>query len=220
VSGTTAPRAELAALQIADPPEAWRALGFTVHADGVIVLGGVELWLDAAGRGITGWTLRRISLHHDVDGLPTGVTTDPPPRARPHPPHPNGAIGLDHVVVTTPDFARTAAALAEAGIPLRRVRDSGSLRQGFRRLGPAILEIVEAPTMPAGPARFWGLVVIVADLVALRARLAPHVGEIRDAVQPGRQIATLDAAAGLSPRIAFMDAEQPALRTGPVLDAE
>jgi hypothetical protein len=203
VSGTSAPRAELAALQIADPPEAWEALGFTV-TDGVVVLGGVELWLDAAGRGITGWTLRRISLHHDVDGLPTGVTADPPP---PGTGHPNGAMGLDHVVVTTPDFDRTAAALDGAGIPLKRVRDAGGFRQGFRRLGPTILEIVEAPTMPAGPARFWGLVVTMADLVGVRARLAPHVGEIRDAVQPGRQIATLGPGAGLSPRIAFMDPE-------------
>jgi hypothetical protein len=206
MSGANAPRAELAALQIADPPEAWEALGFTV-SDGVVVLGGVELWLDAAGRGITGWTLRRISLHRDIDGLPTGVTTDPPPRTRPHPPHGNGAMGIDQLVVTTPDFGRTAAALQNAGMPLRRVRDVGGFRQGFRRLGPAILEIVEAPTMPAGPARFWWLVVIVADLVGVRARLAPYVGEIRDAVQPGRQIATLDAAAGLSPRVALMDPE-------------
>lgn len=207
---TDAPRAELAALQIADPPEAWRALGFEVSDDGLVVLGGVELWLDAAGRGITGWTLRRITLHRDVDGLPTGTTTDPPP---PDIGHPNGAMGVDHVVVTTPDFDRTAAALEDAGIPLRRVRDvggepaAGGFRQGFRRLGPAILEVVEAPKMPAGPARFWGLVVTVADLVGLRARLAPHVGEIRDAVQPGRQIATLGEAAGLSPRIAFIDPE-------------
>ena len=204
---TAAPRAELAALQIADPSEAWEALGFTVSRDGVVVLGGVELWLDAAGRGITGWTLRRISLHQDVDGLPTGTTTDPPPGTRPHPPHPNGAVGLDHVVVTTPDFHRTAAALDGAGIALRRVRQAGDFRQGFRRLGPAILEIVEAPRMPPGPARFWGLVVIVTDLAGLRARLAPHVGEIRDAVQPGRRIATLGEGAGLSPRIAFMDPE-------------
>jgi hypothetical protein len=204
MSGTNAPRAELAALQIADPAEAWSALGFTVSRDGVVVLGGVELWLGAAGRGITGWTLRRISLHHDVDGLPTGVTTDPPPSPQPHP---NGAMGLDHLVVTTPDFDRTAAALDDAGIPLRRVRDAGGFRQGFRRLGPAILEVVEATKMPAGPARFWGLVVIVADLVGVRARLAPHVGEIRDAVQPGRQIATLSEGAGLSLRIAFMDPE-------------
>ncbi len=204
MSGTNAPRAELAALQIADPPEAWSALGFTVSPDGVLVLGGVELWLDAAGRGITGWTLRRLSLHHDIDGLSTGVTTEPRP---PEPPHSNGAMGLDHVVVTTPDFDRTATALDDAGIPLRRVRDAGGFRQGFRRLGPAILEVVEAPKMPASPARFWGLVVIVADLVGIRARLAPHVGEIRDAVQPGRQIATLSEGAGLSPRIAFMDPE-------------
>jgi hypothetical protein len=168
------------------------------------VLGGVELWLDATGRGVTGWTLRRITLHHDIDGLPTGTTTEPPP---PRIGHPNGAMDLDHVVVTTPDFDRTASALDEAGIPLKRVRDAGGFRQGFRRLGPAILEIVEAPTMPAGPARFWGLVVTVADLVGVRARLAPHVGEIRDAVQPGRQIATLSEGAGLSPRVAFMDPE-------------
>jgi hypothetical protein len=201
---TPAPRAELAALHVADPPDAWRALGFNVSDEGVAVLGGVELWLDAAGHGITGWTLRRISLHHDVDGLATGVTTDPPGAETVHP---NGAMGLDHVVVTTPDFDRTAAALEQAGIPLRRVRDAGSFRQGFRRLGPAILEVVEAPKMPVGPARFWGLVVVVADLVGLRTRLAPHVGEIRDAVQEGRRIATLSQDAGLSPRIAFMDPE-------------
>ena len=203
-AGTPAPRAELAALQIGDAPEAWDALGFTVSDDGVVVLGGVELWLDAAGRGITGWTLRRITLHHDVDGLATGTTGDPPP---PEAPHPNGATALDHVVVTTPDFDRTANALEEAGIPLRRVREVGDIRQGFRRLGPAILEIVEAPGMPVGPARFWGLVVIVSDLAALRERLAPHVGEIRDAVQPGRHIATLAKSGGLSPRMAFMDPE-------------
>ena len=112
------------------------------RGDGVVVLGGVELWLDAAGRGITGWTLRRISLHHDVDGLSTGTTTDPPP---PETDHPNGAMGIDHVVVTTPEFDRTAAALEDAGVPLRRIRDAGGFRQGFRRLGPAIVEIVEAP---------------------------------------------------------------------------
>ncbi|MGZ4166356.1 MAG: glyoxalase [Solirubrobacteraceae bacterium] len=204
MSGTNAPRAELAALQIADPPEAWEALGFNVSTDGVVVLGGVEVWLDAAGRGITGWTLRRITLHDDIDGLPTGVTTDPPLADNGHP---NGAMALDHVVVVTPDFDRTAVALEAAGVPLRRVRDAGSFRQGFRRLGPAILEVVEAPSMPPGPARFWGLVVVVADLVGVRARLAPHVGEIRDAVQPGRQIATLGEGAGLSPRMAFMDPE-------------
>lgn len=197
-------RPELAALQIADAAPAWAALGFTVTDDGVVVLGGVELWLDAAGRGITGWTLRGLARRGDIDGLATGETTDPSPAAVEHP---NGATGIDQVVVTTPDFDRTAAALQDAGMPLRRIRDAGGFRQGFRRLGPAILELVEVPHGPAGPARFWGLVVVVPDLEELRRRLAPLVGEARDAVQPGRHIAALTREAGLSLRVAFMDPE-------------
>lgn len=197
-------RPELAALQIADPPGAWRALGFSVDGDGVIVVGGVQLWLDAAGRGITGWTLRHAAVRGDVDGLATGVTADAPTVGMTHA---NGAMAIDHVVVTTPDFERTAEALESAGMPLRRVRDAGGFRQGFRRLGPAILELVEAPNAPAGPARFWGLVVIVPDLYRLRMRLPAHLSEIRDAVQPGRHIASLGPGAGLSSRIAFMDPE-------------
>ncbi len=195
---------QLAALQIADPVEAWAALGFTVDADGVIVVGGVELWLEASGRGITGWTLRGLARHGDVDGLPTGLTTDPPPDAVEHP---NAAIGIDQVVVTTPDFDRTAAALEASGMALRRVVDAGGFRQGFRRLGPAILELVEVVNGPPGPARFWGLVVIVPNLYTLRARLGPAIGEIREAVQPGRHIAALGNADNISPRLAFMDPE-------------
>ncbi|HET8976911.1 MAG TPA: hypothetical protein VFN87_02065 [Solirubrobacteraceae bacterium] len=198
-------RPQLAALQIADAATAWAALGFTVTDDGVVALGGVELWLDAAGRGITGWTLRGLARRGDIDGLPTGETTDAPPPAPAE--HRNGATGIDQVVVTTPDFERTAAALQDAGMPLRRVRDAGGFRQGFRRIGPAILELVEVPHGPAGPARFWGLVVVVPDVEALRQRLAPLVGEVRDAVQPGRHIAALTREAGLTVRVAFMDPE-------------
>jgi hypothetical protein len=210
-ASSPAPRPELAGLQIADAPELWAALGFTV-SDGRLLLGGIELRLGAEGHGITGWTLRHAAVL-DLDGLATTATSAPP---GPPSVHPNGAVGIDHVVVTTPDFDRTAAALDGAGLPLRRIRDVGSYRQGFRRLGPAILELVEArpapPKSPAGPARFWGLVVVVPDLPVLRERLSPHLSEIRDAVQPGRHIAALGAGAGLSPRLAFMDPEQPPSR--------
>ncbi len=219
----TAPRAELAGLRIADAPELWEKLGFTVHS-GAVVLGGIEVSLGAEGRGITGWTLRHVSVNGDIDGLPTGVTTRVAPADVVHA---NGAVGIDHVVVTTPDFDRTAAALSDAGMPLRRIKPddasaarsgeagsraggelaAGSFRQGFRRLGPAILELVEAVGAGPGPAQFWGLVVIVPDLEALRQRLGADLPDIRDAVQPGRQIAGLGAGAGLSPRIAFMDPE-------------
>lgn len=198
-----APRPELAALQIADEPGRWAALGFTV-TDATVTIGGVAVSLGGPGRGITGWTLRHVGDLTELDGLPTSVTTEPAPPAVSHR---NGAIGIDQVVVATPDFTRTAEVLDAAGMPLRRVRDAGGFRQGFRRLGPAILELVETRDGAAGPAKFWGLVVIVSDLEVLQQELTPYVGEIRDAVQPGRQIANLDREAGLSLRVAFMDPE-------------
>jgi len=186
--------AELVALRVEDPVERWAALGFTVR-DGQVQLGGVTLHLGGDGQGITAWTLP------ELDGLPS---FDPAPAAEADE-HPNGAVGLDHVVVSTPDFDRTAAALADAGLELRRVRDAGGFRQGFRRVGPVVLELVEAHSAPPGPARFWGLVVIVPDLNALADRLGDRLGSVHEAVQSGRHIATLRRSAGLSPRIAFMD---------------
>ena len=93
-------------------------------------------------------------------------------------------------------------------MPLRRIREtSGGVRQGFRRLGPAILELVEARDPDDGPARFWGLVVIVSDLEVLADRLGDRLGSVTDAVQPGRRIATLKASAGLGEAVAFMTPE-------------
>jgi hypothetical protein len=215
----SAARPALSALAIADPPERWRALGFTVDEHDCIHLGEITLQLGGAGSGITAWTISGIDpAITDLDGLPTdagaldGLPTDAgatPTTAAGAPPtaHPNSAAGLDHVVIITPDFDRTAAALAAADIPLRRVRDAGRFRQGFRRLGPAILELVESPDAPPGPARFWGLTVIVTDLDALKRRLQDLLTDPRPAVQPGRRIAALREAGRLSPRVAFMDPE-------------
>jgi hypothetical protein len=195
-------RPELAALRVADPPAAWSALGFEVTGT-TIDLGGVRIELEPEGRGILGWGLRGLAPVDAVDGLPTQVEDGS--ELVPSPPHPNGAVGLDHVVVLTPRFERTAGALAEAGLELRRIREaSGGIRQGFRRLGPAILEVVEAPDQPDAPSRFWGLVVIVSDLDALAERLGEHLGKVRPAVQPGRRIATLRESAGLGEAVAFM----------------
>jgi hypothetical protein len=202
-------RPELAALAVADPPASWTELGFAV-AESSVDLGGVQVRLGEPGTGIVSWSLRGVDGvdSGEIDGLPTmAVAGGAPPLAREHP---NGALAIDHVVVLTPAFDRTAAALESAGMPLRRVRDGGGFRQGFRRLGPAILELVEtseAADGPGGRARFWGLVVVVADLDALARRLGEHLGSVRDAVQPGRRIATLRRSAGLGPALAFMDPE-------------
>jgi hypothetical protein len=200
-------RAELAGLRLADPPELWAELGFEID-DGAIDLGGVSLELGAVGRGIVGWRLCGVKPVELLDGLPTEVAQRPAEDSGTR--HPNGAVGIDHVVVLTPRFARTAALLADAGLDLRRIRQApGGFRQGFRRLGPAILELVETLEEADGPARFWGLVVNVADLDALAERLGDNLGEIKSAVQPGRRIATLRESAGLGEAVAFMSVEPP-----------
>jgi hypothetical protein len=201
-------RPQLAGLQIADPPERWRALGFVVHEGNRIALGSVGVTLGGEGKGITGWTITGLDpAITSLDGLRT--TPGAPSQLEPPRPasvHPNGATGLDHVVIATPDFDRTAYVLQEADLPLRRILQApGGFRQGFRRLGPAILELVEVPQAPAGPARFWGLVVIVGDLDALAQRLQPHLTDPKPAVQADRRIATLRDTANLSLKVAFMD---------------
>ncbi|MEA2160256.1 MAG: hypothetical protein QOD66_2636 [Solirubrobacteraceae bacterium] len=198
-------RPQLTELRIADPADRWQALGFDVVRHH-LQLGGVDIVLGAPGEGITGWSIHGISPTNAIDGLPT--TTEAPAPQSQGAAHPNGAIGLDHVVITTPDFDRTAQALDEHGLALRRVRDAGNFRQGFRRLGPAILELVENTSAPRwAPASFWGLVIVVDDLEALASRIAPHLSKPKPAVQPGRRIATLRATAGLSPAVAFMTPE-------------
>jgi hypothetical protein len=206
------PKPALAALDIADPPERWRTLGFTVDDENRIHLGGVELRLGAHGQGITAWAVTDRDGHGstawavtDGDGLDLlPITTLPDAIRSDH--HPNGASGIDHVVITTPDFDAAARALEAAGLPFRRVRQaSPDRRQGFRRLGPAIMEVVEAPATPA--LAFWGLTVIVPDFERLRDCAGARLGAARPAVQPGRQIATLSSAAGLATRVAFMTPE-------------
>jgi hypothetical protein len=196
----------LTQLVVADDRATWERLGFAVAPDGICRLGAVAVRLAGAGaaRGILSWSLE--GAPGAIDGL--AAAADEPPPGQPVA-HPNGARGLDHVVVATPDVARTFAALAAAGLELRRVREAGSgerpLRQGFYRIGEALLEVV-GPPEPAGdgPAAFWGLVVVVDDLDALAARLGPHLGRPRAAVQAGRRIATLRRPAGSSVALAFM----------------
>lgn len=199
-------------LTVADAPEAWRACGFEVVGEECVV-GGVRIRFaprDGA-RGISGWSLSGIAST-DLDGLPTTMSQGQPPGETPE--HPNGITGLDHVVAISSDLDRTLAALSAAGFELRRLREeptpAGAPRQAFFLLGPAILEVVQEPpevTAEKGdrPAFFWGLAFVAPDLERTVAYLGEErVSAVRDAVQPGRRIATLRRAAGLSVPIALM----------------
>jgi hypothetical protein len=206
-------------IEIADEPDRWSALGFEV-TDGVCRLAGVELKLSGAraGEGVLGWSLRQIAST-ELDGLPTTASERPV-----HPPalaHPNGAVAIDHVVAVSPSFERSVAALQAAGLDLRRIREeptpAGAPRQAFFRLGREILELVAEPEPvvarrggPERPAFFWGLALLVDDIDATVAAMAPHARPARPAVQEGRRISTLERTAGLAFPLALITREQDA----------
>jgi hypothetical protein len=200
-------------LVLADEPERWISLGFTV-VKGCCRLGQVRLRLAgrAAGRGIVSWSLRAIASA-DCDGLPTILSQTPVPASAPA--HPNGVVAIDHVVAMSPALDRSVRALQTAGLDLRTIREqptpAGAPRQAFFRLGAEILEVVQEPAdvieRGGGPdraARLWGLALVVEDLDRAVQGLGPRVSSIRAAVQPGRRIATLSRSAAIAIPIALM----------------
>jgi Glyoxalase/Bleomycin resistance protein/Dioxygenase superfamily len=178
----------LVGLEVAGDPDSWRAAGFSVDDDGVCRLGHVRMQTGVGQAGISGWTLG------DAPVVEAGV-------------HPNGTTVLDHLVVFTDDPERTVRAYADLGLEVRRVRDLGNGRtQTFFRAGEVIIELV-GPIDGDGE-RFFGLSPTVSDLDACAQLLGDRLGKIKDATQPGRQIATLrHEACGLTIPIAFMSRE-------------
>ncbi len=206
----------LAELVVADPPETWRAAGFTVDDDGVCTVGSVRVRLvgPEGGKRIVSWSLRDVPEGTTaVDGLPTAVSSDPPPAGTVT--HANGVEVIDHLVVLSPDVDRTVAAFEAIGLDVRRTRHVDpeqygfEARQTFFRAGEVVLELIGADAPMEGsegrPAGFFGLAYTVRDLDATAALLADHIGRVKDAVQPGRRITTLrHKDLGMSVATAFM----------------
>lgn len=206
-------RLRIIEIVVGDTPDAWRAAGFAVGADGCAQVSTVRFRFvgESEGRGILRWAIAGLTSS-DVDGLPGEVmdALDYESVA-----HPNSATLLDHIVLATPDIDRTVGAFVALGCEPKRERSGGSeampLRQVFLRAGEVVVEIVGPPTPPeradrrARPATFWGLAFTVADLDACVASLGEACGAARVAVQPGRRIATLrHEALGISVPTVFM----------------
>jgi catechol 2,3-dioxygenase-like lactoylglutathione lyase family enzyme len=198
---------------VAAEGSAWRAAGFAVGEGGRVEVGSVALKLAGAtaGRRIVRCTMRGIRSE-DFDGLPIARSEGPAAANGSAPPHPNGVTRIDHVVAFTPDLDRTVAASEALGLDLRRIRDepapAGSPRQAFFRIGELLFEVAQAPPdsplKPDSPARFYGLAFVVEDIDATAASLGDFCSDPRDAVQPGRRIATVRKDAGLGLPVAFM----------------
>ena len=196
-------------LTIAGDPETWRSIGLTVGGDGLIPLFGTGLKVasptGADDAGIVGWGLSGIEPVPMIAGLPVDVVDAAPPSFADHA---LGAAELDHVVIMTSSLETVSGAVADAtGCALKRTRELGAITQGFHRIGRGglIVEIVEHPDYDRDEAEFWGLVINVDDLDAACALLGPErVSEPKDAVQPGRRIATIRSEVGLGTAVALM----------------
>ena len=188
----------------------WALVGINFSHAGVFAIGDIALRIDETlPPGMHSWSLSNIdSAIVSIDGIPTtrniGTGRIEQSDAR-------GfvltSLGIDHVVVNTPDLERTSDALHQAtGAELKRIRDAGNgVRQGFHRLGDVIIEIVSAPSMPASVASLWGFVLNVADLNEVAAYLGPDVlSPPKPAVQKNRLIATFRGAVGLGVPVALM----------------
>jgi hypothetical protein len=211
------PHPRLDELRLSADSAAWAAAGFALDERGdAVQIGGTRLSFEPRSGdsgAIAGWTLQGVGSG-DLDGLPTtlAAASDPPPPVQ----HPNTALQIDHLVIFTPQLERTIEAFEAAAVRCRRIREVGpadqQLRQAFFRLGEVIAEVVEVPDEQDGPdgaARFWGLTLTVADLERVVADLGEGVGTIRDAVQPGRRIATVRKEAGLGVPVALITPEPP-----------
>ncbi|MCB0976692.1 MAG: hypothetical protein KDB02_04470 [Acidimicrobiales bacterium] len=219
--------ARVVEITVGDSPDSWAAAGFIV-VDGKIRIGDTTFRLTGsdATRGITGWTIAGVvdPGTGTLDGIPTqfvDVAQDSRVQtstleARPAaPPHPNGTVGLDHVVITTPDLDRTIDAFRDLQLPHRRIRDVGNgadaLRQAFIRIGTLIVEVV-GPAVGSGesaevaPAGWFGIAIDVDDLDVTAAFLGDGIGRIKPAVQTGRRIGTVrHRSFDISTAIAAMD---------------
>ena len=203
-------------LEIADPADAWRGAGFSVDSDAVCRVGGVRIRLVGRGRGagIVGWSLRGLPSNGsvgDLDGIPT--TTSSALAAAPAA-HANGVTAIDHIVLLSPDLARTVESLVSIGVHPRRERDAElggrPVRQIFFRLGEAILEVVGSPgTADEGPSTLWGVTYVAADIDATASFFGDRTTPVKEAVQPGRRITTLrHHELGISVRSAIISARR------------
>lgn len=187
--------------------------------DGTIWLHGASVRFVDGEPGVRGLTMSGLDQYTagdelTIDGLPcTAVEPSSPVLVD----HPLGVADVDHIVIATGSLERTSDAVtAETGADRKRIRETDEVRQGFHRFGNVIVEIVEMrASRPDGgyqidesagddPARFFGLAFNLDDIDVV-SRLDPDlVGRPKDAVQPGRQIATVRSAAGLGVPVAFM----------------
>jgi len=200
-------RPSLTLVRVGADPQAWVSAGFSVTGH-TMAVGGVTVEFTAPLGGIEALGFDWLPDGADnLDGLPLEIYGQSVTET-----HENGVYAMDQVVIATPDFDRTASAMRNLGLGLKRevIREDetgNQIRQGFVRSGDAILELVNTASVPEGHAHGWGLGFITADLDAAVTTLEGMIGPPHDAIQPGRHIAVFHRDAQLGIPTILMDPE-------------
>ena len=102
-------------------------------------------------------------------------------------------LGLDHVVIRSPDMERAAALYgARLGLDMRLDREVRGHRLMFFRCGDAVVEIAHDPARETD--LLWGLSWRVANADSARTRLNNvgfDVSDVRQGMKPGTRVFTL-----------------------------
>lgn len=198
---------QIAELNLPGAAANWAAIGFTI-VDDSFVIGQVKCQLRALepSWGFAG----AESVPTELDGIKTtqaqfASTSSAPPQ------QPNGAFKIDHVVVISESPSKTKRELEAFGLVAKgeRVFGGGSSRRGgvFFWSGDLLIELVgpaDETSREGSRARIWGVTFAVSDFDRLKATAGGLLGEPSEAVQPGRQIATIEASASLGLAAAFI----------------
>lgn len=189
----------------------WRAAGFACSDTGFSA-GAVQVRLGRPGLEAARLVVEPPSR---LDGAGFAEPLPAPTGALPAD-HPNGVLGVDHIVIATAAMDRARTALVEAGLDLRLEREGDGegreVDQAFFLAGPCVVELVGRSGPGDGGSAVWGVTFTTDSLDALPALDPPPVASIRDAVQPGRRIAVARRELGLPTRVAFMN-PRPAAHT-------
>lgn len=169
----------LEGIRIGTSGAALARLGLAVDDDGRAGVGGVTLET-VPGEGILGLDLTGVPADGPLPLVEVG--------RRPDGNHPLGATAVDHVVVLCGDVEGTISRLGTE--PRRLDRRDGRV-YGFVVAETALLEFVGPEEPDERPARPWGLALTVADVDVAAAHLGDACGAPKEAVQPGRRIATV-----------------------------
>mmetsp|Transcript_4471 Transcript_4471/g.9593 ORF Transcript_4471/g.9593 Transcript_4471/m.9593 type:complete len:254 (+) Transcript_4471:263-1024(+) len=241
--------AKLVAILSADAPAAWQRAGFALRAEPVpqfLAEKGCTAWLTlptlkenlAVGlvaknhsptinvvhekSGILGWIWSGSELKSDIGAFPTTFVNEKNCNFEGSPEtHPNGLIGVDHIVLKTADMRATLATFEAHGVSVIRERSDiypGVLQAFLRPQNDTIIEVVSSTKDRVGGNTMggmldiskegnevWGLTLVSKDIDNTADFLSPNVSKIRQAQQKGRKIATLrNTSFGLRVALAIM----------------